>query len=405
MILRNCPHQYKRIINNFLTSFAKDKCYLEKDAFTYIERLNQNKRMSLENHRLHTAALKWYYQNILGMKLNLKVPYRKRSLPNTLSFEEVQELLKELPQRYLLLFQFMYGLGMKIGEVLKLRIKNVDINNGRIFLDKDREYKIPMYLFDSVKTHYKKRQKRYIEDKKEKNCFIPKENRGFSTEFHEQPFFASQKRTKLKAYKGLNGRQFIDPSTLHVYISQAQNKVKFNKRTTCMTLRHSFALYQLQNECSEVVLKEYLGHTDIRQTLNYKKLIRKVFFTPYEMLQDTGTVNQIKELIYLQRYPSEQGLREFIQQVKKKSDSKIAIAENDEKWQKWLVKAKEKKLNFIESASESDSSMSDYIFLDLRKLSSCKVQKKIRTIQALFSQSRKKLLICSSVENQILDCT
>ena len=123
------------------------------------------------------------------------------------------------------------------------------------------------------------------------------------------------------------------------------------------------------------------------------------------MLQDTGTVNQIKELIYLQRYPSEQGLREFIQQVKKKSDSKIAIAENDEKWQKWLVKAKEKKLNFIESASESDSSMSDYIFLDLRKLSSCKVQKKIRTIQALFSQSRKKLLICSSVENQILDCT
>lgn len=123
------------------------------------------------------------------------------------------------------------------------------------------------------------------------------------------------------------------------------------------------------------------------------------------MLQDTVTVNQIKELIYLQRYPSEQGLREFIQQVKQKNDSKIAVAENDEKWQKWLVKAKEKKLNFIESASENHSSMSDYIFLDLRKLSGSKAQKKIRTIQALFTQSRKKLLICTSIENQILDCT
>ena len=404
MRLKNCPQQYQRIIKRFLSSFEENKCLLKIDAFSYIEKLNEDQRMSLENHRLHAAALKWYYKNILGISLNFKVPYRTRSLPNTLSFDEVQELLKELPQRYLLLFQFMYGLGMKIGEVLKLRMKDIDINNGKVFLSKNREYKIPMYLFESVQAHFKSRQKRYIKDRKENHCFIPKDSRGFSTDFHEQPFFASRKRTKLKGLE-LIGRQFIDPSTLHVYISQAQNKVKFYKRTTCMTLRHSFALYQLQNECNEVVLKQYLGHTDIRQTLNYKKLVRKVYFSPLEMLRDTETSRQMKELNYLQRFPSEEGLKEFIQQAQKATESKICIAKNIEQWQKWLEKAKEKKIDYIENACENYNLNRDYIFLDLRKLSSLRPLKKIRTIQAQLANSQKKLLIYASEVNHTANST
>ena len=394
MNLKNCPQQYRRIILKFLSGFSSNTVFLEKDAYEYIEDLSKNEKLSQENHRLYCSALKWFYKHILGIHLKLKVPYRKRPLPDTLTLDEVQDILKELPARYLLLFQFMYGLGMKIGEVLKLRIKDVDINNGRLFLSKGREFKIPMYLFESVKKHFQQRQKRYIRDKKEGNCYIPNDKRGFSTDFMEQPFFASRKRTRLKGFN-LRGRQFIDPSTLHVYLSMAQKKVKFFKRTTCMTFRHSFALYQLENNCNEVVLKEYLGHSDIRQTLHYKKLIKRAFFTPYEMLTDNLSTEQMKELNILQRFPSEEELIKFLSKAAKKTEGKIRTTGKKEQWLNWQRKAQRSNLNFSEKTNDKKGSVYDYTFLDLTTLADSRPLRKIRTIQALLSQSRKKLLIYS----------
>ena len=396
MNLKNCPRQYRRIIIKFLAGFSSNKTFLEKDAHEYLEELNKNEKLSLENHRLYASALKWFYKHTLGIPLNLKIPYRKRAMPDTLTLDQVQEVLTELPPRYLLLFQFMYGLGMKIGEVLKLRMKDVDINNGRLFLSKGREYKIPMYLFESVKQHYKRRQRRYIKDKKEGNCYINVGKRGFATDFPEQPFFASRKRTRLKGLN-LRGRQFIDPSTLHVYLNQAQKKVTFFKRTTTMTFRHSFAFYQVQNNCNDVVLKEYLGHSDIRQTLHYKKLVQKASFTPLEMLKGNSTTEQMKELNILQRYPSEDELRKFLCKNEKTSDGKIRVTFDKETWLTWKNKAHSKNLNFAEKSSIHQSELYDYTFLNLHELTDLRPLMKIRTIQSLMSQSRKKLLIYSDL--------
>ena len=390
--MKNCPLQYRRIIQKFICGFSSTKIFHEKDAIEYMDKLSLEDSFSPENHRMHSSALKWFYKHILGIHLNIKVPYRKRALPDTLTLEQVQELLKELPARYLLLFQFMYGLGMKIGEVLKLRMKDVDINNGKLFLSKGREYKIPLYLFESARSHYKKRQRRYIQDREDGNCYIPQEGRGYTTDFFEQPFFASRKRTELKGLN-LRGRQFIDPSTLHVYLSMAQKKVTFFKKTSCMTLRHSFALYQLQNDCNEVVLQEYLGHTDIRQTLNYKKLIPKASYTPYEMLAENFTTEQMKELNILQRYPSEEDLIKFLNKAAKNTGGMIRATGDREKWFKWKNSAQQRNLNCLEKSSIHQRSVCDYTFLDLTKLADSKPLRKIKTIQTLLTQSRKKLLI------------
>ena len=395
MNLKKCPLQYRRIINKFIISLGPNKTFQKNDAMTYLEDLSKKKSLSQENFRLHASSLMWFYKKILGINLKIKVPYRKRPIPGTLSLNEVQDILKELPARYLLLFQFMYGLGMKIGEVLSLRMKDVDINNGKIFLSGGRELKIPMYLFESVQKKYKARQKRYIQDRKNNNCFIPIRARGISTDFLDQPFFASRKRTTLKGHD-LIGRQFVDPSTLHVFLSSVQEKLALHKRVTSMTFRHSFALYQLEKDCNEVVLKEYLGHSDIRQTLNYKRLLRKAFFTPYEMLQDDISTEQMKELNVLQRYPSDIGLKQFLQKASKAKDGKIKIATKEQQWSEWKYKANEKKLDYSEVINESQSHYHDYCFLDLRKLTGCRPIKTIRTIQALLSASRKKLLIYES---------
>ena len=125
MNLKKCPQQYRRIINTFISTFGSNKTFHDNDAINYLESLCKSRKLSQENFRLHASSLMWFYKNILGIKLKIKVPYRKRPLPGTLSLNEVQDILKELPARYLLLFQFMYGLGMKIGEVLSLRMKDL----------------------------------------------------------------------------------------------------------------------------------------------------------------------------------------------------------------------------------------------------------------------------------------
>lgn len=392
MNLKNCPLQYLRIINKFLDYFGEDKIFLEPDAKNYIEKLRMTELLSLENQRLHIAALKWFYKNTLGQKLNLKTPYRKRGIQDTVSIDEARSLIETLPQKYALLFHLMYGMGLKIGEVLRLRIKNIDINNGKILLSKGRNLKIPFYLFDDMLNQFKKRQKQYIKDKKEQNCFIKKENGKISADFDQQPFFASRKRTKLKGASVL-GRQFIDPSTLHVFIKKAHIQAAINKRISTMTLRHSFIVHQLKKECNQVELSYYLGHTDIRQTLHYMKLFQRVQSGPCQLLQQPERTPFVRELNKLKTYPDSKKLDDLLRLAETRDKSFIAQTADSQTWEKWLKQAKDKGLDILESCDDYETKSADYIFLDLTNLQTSRPLKRIHTISTLLALSHKKLII------------
>ena len=227
---------------------------------------------------------------------------------------------------------------------------------------------------------------------KEEHCFIKKTDGRLSADFYEQPFFASRKRTQVKG-TSFSGRQFIDPSTLHIFIKKAHNEAAINKRISTMTLRHSFAVHQLKRECNQVELSYYLGHTDIRQTLHYTKLLRRVQSGPLQILQNPERKEFAKELNSLKTYPDPEKINELLNIAKQRDKSFISQTSEAETWNSWIQKAKIKGLDAFESYDDYETRCADYIFLDLTKLQSYRPLKIIHTISTLLALSRKKLII------------
>ena len=188
------------------------------------------------------------------------------------------------------------------------------------------------------------------------------------------------------------GRQFLNRSTLHSHLQNAQRKAKIYKTVTTMTLRHSFALHQVKNECNIVELSKYLGHTDVRMTLHYQKQINKICSTPFDLLKYPERKEIVSRLNELQNYPDELEFNEFIWNHASKVEF-ISITNVQESWEKWKVQIEGNHQNFKETADGDLSESFDYILLDMRKLHRFKVLKKVRTIHKLLIRSNKRLLI------------
>jgi integrase len=83
---------------------------------------------------------------------------RKVNLPTVLSRDEVKKLLSFLDRPYLLMAQLMYGCGLRLTECLRLRIKDVDLENDLLMVrsgkgEKDRALMIPEKIKGELSKH------------------------------------------------------------------------------------------------------------------------------------------------------------------------------------------------------------------------------------------------------------
>ena len=74
-------------------------------------------------------------------------------LPVVLSVQEVQQMFKHVQGLYLLILQLIYGSGLRLMELARLRVKDIDFSSNLIFVrdskgDKDRATILP----ESIKT-------------------------------------------------------------------------------------------------------------------------------------------------------------------------------------------------------------------------------------------------------------
>ena len=85
---------------------------------------------------------------------------RKRErIPPILSREQVHALINGFPEEYKLIPLLLYGCGMRINEVLRLRLKDIDFPNKKIVIheakgDKDRDVNIPEKIMPELKAQY-----------------------------------------------------------------------------------------------------------------------------------------------------------------------------------------------------------------------------------------------------------
>ncbi|RME99254.1 MAG: integron integrase, partial [Alphaproteobacteria bacterium] len=130
----------------------------------FISHLATRKKVSASTQNQAFNALLLLYRDILHIDtrdLPQSVRARRgKRLPVVLSPDEVRAVIQAAEPRWRLMLELLYGTGMRMGELLRLRVQDVDFDQRVIIVragkgDKDRLTMLPESLIRPLRAHIK----------------------------------------------------------------------------------------------------------------------------------------------------------------------------------------------------------------------------------------------------------
>jgi len=201
------------------------------------------------------------------------------------SRREVVSVINNLEGSKKLAVELLYGTGMRLSEVLNLRIVDIDFDRNEIIIrhgkgDKDGRAMLPQSLIAKLKNQIANVKIIHQKDIADGWGSVELPNKlaqkypNAQKEFKWQWLFP-QKYRWVNQTTGKQGRWHIDESLLQRAVKQAITKAGINKNASCHTFRHSFATHLLENGYDIKTIQELLGHTDIKTTMVYTHVLNK----------------------------------------------------------------------------------------------------------------------------------
>lgn len=236
---RNTIRIYSIHIKHFLEFGARTSHDPEARISVFLEK----KISTNEQRRLAWSAISLFYKLVLRKDCPYtldKVRTRKR-LPDILSNEEVLKILKCITNRkHHLIISTLYGSGLRVSEVTKIKIRDLDLVNLSLRIRNSKGNKDRLTVLS---------QKSVPEIK----MLIKNRNAGD---------FLFVTRTGAK----------YSVRTIQKIFSDALLKSGLQKTPHCHTLRHCFATHLVESGVDIKTVKVLLGHKSIKTTMIYINL-------------------------------------------------------------------------------------------------------------------------------------
>lgn len=255
----------------------------------FLSYLANERRVAAATQNQALNALNFLYSKILNQPLGelqgVARAKRPKRLPVVLSMEEVNHLLDQLSGQYLLMAKLMYGSGLRLMEVLRLRVKDIDFSMHAIIVragkgDKDRITVLPDSLIP------------YLHNQIERVRLLHKSDLDAGYGEVSLPFALARKYPQAPFQTGW---QYVFPSDNrsrdpdsgmlkrhHIHRSSVQNAIKNAVRASGIeqpasshTLRHCFATHLLESGTDIRTLQELLGHKDVSTTMIYTHVLNR----------------------------------------------------------------------------------------------------------------------------------
>lgn len=262
----------------YVRDLKKFQEFLEKEGiqFDEVDRqliLNYISYMRLECHLKHAtvarriSSLRSFYRYLsefYGLSKNpfalIKLGKKEKKIPEFLFYEEMIELLESIALdndeniRNRAMLEMMYACGLRVSEVVSLRIDDIDLNDQiiRVLGKGNKERVIPFY--DEAKKClllYLNIRKKYCTEK-EKICFLNMRGKPLTT----------------------RGVQYV----LDKVVMKSHLLLKVHPHM----FRHSFATHLLDNGADLRIVQELLGHSNLSTTQIYTHVSKEHLKNTYE---------------------------------------------------------------------------------------------------------------------------
>ena len=244
-------------------------------------------------------ALAFFFKQVLGMNepvFNVKLRDTGTRIPVVLSKKQTQALFTKLNEqepkpaakqmgqeptqgRYELAARLQYGAGLRLSELVRLRIQDMDVERGTVTVrqgkgDKDRVTVLPKSLLGEIAKQIERAREVWQGDRDAglAGVFIPgalarKFRRAAETVEWFWLFPARQVSTDPDS--GTRRRHHLLGPVYNEAIKRAAQAAGIEKRVTSHALRHSFATHLLENGTDLRTIQDVLGHEDISTTEIY----------------------------------------------------------------------------------------------------------------------------------------
>ncbi|MFH7320537.1 integron integrase [Desulfurivibrio sp. D14AmB] len=259
------------------------------DVERFLSHLATNGKVAAATQRQALNAIVFLYRDVLDLPLEGKIaPARsKRQVrpPTVLTQEEVKRLFMVMDATHALMAKLLYGAGLRLMECIRLRIQDVDLGQGKIFVrggkgGKDRVTILPGMVREELKTHIDRVILLHHADLEEgygevhlPDALARKYPRA-AKETRWQYVFPAKKRS-IDPRSGREMRHHIMESGLQKAVKLAADRAGIMKKVGCHTLRHSFATHMLENGVNIRVLQELMGHADVKTTEIYTHVMQR----------------------------------------------------------------------------------------------------------------------------------
>ncbi|MBU2870524.1 integron integrase [Colwellia sp. E2M01] len=260
----------------------------DKEVEDFLSYLTNSRNVAPKTQSTALNAIVFLYKAILDKPLSIELNFNKSAqstkLPIVLTKAEVTKLLAHIPKRHSLACHLMYGSGLRLMEVVRLRIQDIDFDHYGIQIwqgkgGKNRQVTLAKELCDELKLQISIVKSYFKCDQKNpdyQGVWLPyalsRKYPNASREENWHYLFPSDRLSEDPESNKLR-RHHIDETGLRKSVKLATQQAGIEKNVSCHTLRHSFATHLLQRGADIRTVQEQLGHTDIRTTQIYTHVL------------------------------------------------------------------------------------------------------------------------------------